>query len=258
MTAIARQRLKRALLDKLAERYDFPVPPGMVEMEFNNIWQQYEARRSARDAAAGSQRGRRAALTREETAEASRRRQRRGGRRTRATPSAAKLGGAATVRCAEPRKPNERDEEARRPSIAAIAERRVRLGLLLAEVGRNNNITVTQDELNQALIREARRHPGYERQVIDYYRQNPEALSNLRAPIFEDKVVDFIVELAKLDERKVSPQELLAGAEAGRGGGTPARRSRPSSSRGQAEARRTERAVAAGGETKWPIISNST
>ena len=91
-----------------------------------------------------------------------------------------------------------------------IAERRVRLGLLLAEVGRSNNITVTQDELNQAITREARRHPGYERQVLDFYRQNPAAIGNLRAPIFEDKVVDFIVELAKVEERKISPQDLLS------------------------------------------------
>jgi trigger factor len=91
-----------------------------------------------------------------------------------------------------------------------IAERRVRLGLLLAEVGRSNNITVTQDELNQAITREARRHPGYERQVLDFYRQNPQAVANLRAPIFEDKVVDFIVELAKVEERKISPQDLLS------------------------------------------------
>jgi trigger factor len=82
--------------------------------------------------------------------------------------------------------------------------------LLLAEVGRSNNITVTQDELNQAITREARRHPGYERQVLDFYRQNPEAVANLRAPIFEDKVVDFIVELAKVEERKISPQDLLS------------------------------------------------
>jgi trigger factor len=86
----------------------------------------------------------------------------------------------------------------------------VRLGLLLAEVGRSNNITVTQDEMNQAITREARRHPGYERQVLDFYRQHPEAVANLRAPIFEDKVIDFIVELAKVDERRISPQELLA------------------------------------------------
>jgi len=72
---------------------------------------------------------------------------------------------------------------------------------------------VSQEELNQALTQEARRHPGYERQVIDYYRQNPDALNNLRAPIFEEKVVDFIVELAKPEERKVSPQELVSAGE---------------------------------------------
>ncbi len=106
------------------------------------------------------------------------------------------------------------DEEEAKAEFRRIAERRVRLGLLLAEVGRNNNITVGQDELNQALAQEARRHPGYERQVIDYYRQNQDALNNLRAPLFEEKVVDFIVELAKPEERRVAPQELLAGGEA--------------------------------------------
>ena len=115
----------------------------------------------------------------------------------------------------EPAATEDGDDEKARAEFQRIAERRVRLGLLLAEVGRNNNITVSQEEVNQALIQEARRHPGYERQVIDYYRQNPDALNNLRAPIFEDKVVDFIVELAKPTERKVAPQELLAAAADG-------------------------------------------
>ncbi len=116
-------------------------------------------------------------------------------------------------------------EEALKADYRKIAERRVRLGLLLAEVGRSNNITVTQDETNQAITREARRHSGYERQVLDFYRQNPEAIANLRAPIFEDKVIDFIVELAKVEERKITPQELLStpdldeeAAETARGG----------------------------------------
>ena len=90
----------------------------------------------------------------------------------------------------------------------------MRLGLLLAEAGRANNITVTQEELNQALAQEARRHPGYERQVIDFYRKSPEAINNIRAPIFEEKVVDFILELAKPAERKVSAQELMTDAVA--------------------------------------------
>ena len=102
------------------------------------------------------------------------------------------------------------NEETARAEYRRIAERRVRLGLLLAEVGRKNNITVTPDEVNQAITREARRHAGYERQVLDFYRQNPGAIDTLRAPIFEDKVIDFIVELAKIGERKVTPQELLA------------------------------------------------
>jgi hypothetical protein len=114
----------------------------------------------------------------------------------------------------EPATTEDEDDEKARAEFQRIAERRVRLGLLLAEVGRNNNIMVSQEEVNQALIQEARRHQGYERQVIDYYRQNPDALNNLRAPIFEDKVVDFIVELAKPTERKVAPQELLAAASA--------------------------------------------
>ena len=71
-------------------------------------------------------------------------------------------------------------------------------------------LQVSQEELNQALLQEARRHPGYERQVFDYYRNNPDALNNLRVPIFEDKVVDFIFDLAKPAERGVTPQELLA------------------------------------------------
>ena len=69
---------------------------------------------------------------------------------------------------------------------------------------------MTPDEVNQAITREARRLPGYERQVLDFYRQNPGAIDNLRAPIFEDKVIDFILELAKIGERKITPEELLA------------------------------------------------
>ena len=111
-------------------------------------------------------------------------------------------------RLRRPEAPPTRPQEVRR-----IAERRVRLGLLLAEVGRNNNIQVSQEELNQALLQEARRHPGYERQVFDYYRQNSDALNNLRVPIFEDKVVDFIFELAKPAERSVTPQELMAAGQ---------------------------------------------
>jgi len=101
-----------------------------------------------------------------------------------------------------------KDDEAVKAEYRDIAERRVRLGLLLSEVGRLNQIEVTQDEVNKALFMEAQRHPGQEQQVIEFYRQNPEAQAQLRAPIFEDKVIDFIIDLAKVSEREVSPEEL--------------------------------------------------
>lgn len=87
-----------------------------------------------------------------------------------------------------------------------IAKRRVKLGLLLSEVGRINNIQVPNEDLSRAVMAEARRYPGQEKQVIEYFQKTPEALNQLRAPIYEEKVVDFILDLAKLDERKVSPK----------------------------------------------------
>ena len=90
----------------------------------------------------------------------------------------------------------------------AIAERRVRLGLVLSEVGTLNNIDVSQEDLNRALNAEARRHPGQEQAVVDYYRRTPEAMESLRAPVFEEKVVDFILEMAAITEKKVPLEEL--------------------------------------------------
>lgn len=104
--------------------------------------------------------------------------------------------------------PAEQNEDELRAECRAIAERRVRLGLLLGEVGRINNISVTPEEVNKALYAEAARHPGREKQVLEFYRKVPEALANLRAPIFEDKVVDFILEMAQLSEREVDAEEL--------------------------------------------------
>jgi trigger factor len=102
----------------------------------------------------------------------------------------------------------EKTEEQLRDEYRAIAERRVRLGLLLAEVGRRNNLQVTPEEINRAVAAEAQRYPGQERHVMDFYRQNPQALDSIRAPIYEDKVVDFILEMAKVNERTVSAEEL--------------------------------------------------
>jgi trigger factor len=162
--SIARQRLKRTLLDRLAERHEFPVPEGMVDIEFEGIWRQLEQERE-RQKAAGEK---------EE----------------------------------EPF-----DEAAAKAEYREIAVRRVRLGLLLAEVGRTHNITVAPEEINRALTEQARRFPGQERQIIEHYREHPEAIDHIRAPIFEDKVIDFILERAKVTERSVPPSELLKDEE---------------------------------------------
>jgi len=155
---VARARLKRALLDVLADQHSFEVPPGMVDMEFQQIWEQVE-----RD------------LERQEK----------------------------TI--ADLDKP----EEEARAEYREIAERRVRLGLLLSEVGRLNNLEVTQDEVNRAVAEQASRFPGQERQIFEFYQNNPEMRAQLQAPLMEDKVVDFILEMADISERKVSVEELM-------------------------------------------------
>jgi trigger factor len=99
-------------------------------------------------------------------------------------------------------------EEKAKAEYRAIAERRVRLGLVLAEIGEKNNITVTEDELSRAVMDRARQFAGQEQRVWDYYRQNPQAVAALRAPIFEEKVVDFLLELASVKDSKVSREEL--------------------------------------------------
>jgi trigger factor len=100
-------------------------------------------------------------------------------------------------------------EEKAKAEYRAIAERRVRLGLVLAEIGEKNNITVSDDELSRAVMDRARQFAGQEQRVWDYYRQNPQAVAALRAPIFEEKVVDFLLELASVKESKVSREELF-------------------------------------------------
>jgi trigger factor len=154
---VSRSMIKRQLLDKLADSHKFAVPEGLVEGEFNAIWQRVEE----------------------------------------AKKSGQKL---------------EDDEEKMRKEYREIAERRIRLGLLLADVGRSNSIDVTPEELNQAVMREAMRYPGQERQVLEFYGKNAELKEQLRAPIFEEKTVDFILELAKVNEKSVTPEELLKAA----------------------------------------------
>jgi trigger factor len=104
-------------------------------------------------------------------------------------------------------------EEKARDEYRAIAERRVRLGLVLAEIGEKNKITVTEDEITRAIVERARQVPGREQEVWEYYRKNPGAVAGIRAPIFEEKVVDFLVELAAVTEKQVAREELLKDEE---------------------------------------------
>ena len=156
---IARMHTKRALLDALAETHSFDVPAGMVDLEFNSIWQQFE----------------------------------------------------------EAKKNNQLDEDEKAKSeddlkteYRQIAERRVRLGLLLAEIANENKITLTQEDLTNAVMAEARRYPGQEKIVFEYYQKNPQALDALKAPMFEEKVVDHVLTVVKINEQALSAEELYA------------------------------------------------
>ena len=154
----SREKIKRQLLDKLDKLYSFELPEGLVDQEFNSIWEQ---------------------VAREQQAS---------GRTF----------------------PDENTtEEAARADYRKIAERRVRLGLLLAEVGTKAEVKVADEEMTQALVARARSFPGQEKQVWDFYRNNSQALAELRAPIYEEKVVDHILGLAKVEELKVTREELL-------------------------------------------------
>ena len=154
----ARFKLKRALLDELDKAHDFPLPPKMVDAEFDGIWGQVQADKEA-------------------------------GRL--------------------PEEDAKKSEKKLKDEYRKIAERRVRLGLVLAEIGRANNVQVSDQELNNAIMNEARNYPGQERQVLDFYRQNPNAAAQMRAPIYEEKVCDLIFDTAKVTDSKITKEELL-------------------------------------------------
>jgi trigger factor len=154
-----RFKTKRALLDVLDSKHDFPLPPKMVENEFAAIWRQLEADKA-----------REGGLSEEDAG---------------------------------------KSEEQLRAEYRKIAERRVRLGLLLAEIGRENNVTVSEQELAEAMRQEAMRYGPQAQQVFDFLRREPAAQAQLRAPIFEEKVVDLILGKAKVEDAKTSREELL-------------------------------------------------
>ncbi len=107
-----------------------------------------------------------------------------------------------------------KDEDTLKAEYRAIAERRVRLGLLLAEIGRSQGVQVTAEEMTRAMRAEAAKYGGQEAQVMEFFRKTPQAAESLRGPIFEDKVVDYILDQATVDERTVTPEELAAEPEA--------------------------------------------
>ncbi len=155
---VSRAKLKRALLDVLDKRYTFELPEGLVEQEFNGIWQQVQAEQQ---------------------------------------------------RTGKTFADENTTEEKAREEYMTIAKRRVRLGLLLAEVGDKAELKVTDDELSAALVERVRQFPGQEKAVWDYYRNNPEALASVRAPIYEEKVVDHIIAQAKVTDKPVTKEELM-------------------------------------------------
>jgi trigger factor len=154
----SRLHLKRRILDALDNVHAFPLPPAMVESEFQNIWAQVEAE-----------------LKREGK-------------------TAAEEGGS---------------EEELRAEYRRIAERRVRLGLVLGKLGEQNGITISGEEVQRAIMARARQFPGQEQQVFQLYSQNQQAQAEIRAPLFEDKVVDFIAELAEVTDKKVDKETLF-------------------------------------------------
>src|SRR5580765_13800 len=152
-----RQRVKRALLDRLDDSHRFEAPPSLVEEEFSLMWNSIKAEMES---------------------------------------SGKTFADENTT------------EDAAKEEYQKIADRRVRLGLVLSEIGEKNKITVSDDEVSRAVIERARSMPGREKEVWDYYRNNANALAQLRAPIYEDKVVDFLLELANVTEKKVTREEL--------------------------------------------------
>jgi trigger factor len=109
-------------------------------------------------------------------------------------------------------------EDEARAEYRKIAERRVRLGLVIAEIGDKNQIKVTDEEVQRAVVDRARQFPGQEQQVWDFYRNNPQVVASLRAPIYEEKVVDFLTELANVTEKKVAREELYKEDDEGKSG----------------------------------------
>ena len=222
LKTMSRMRLKRALLDRLDALYTFPLPKGLVDREIAVVARQLAGETKAAEHDAGHSGAEENAHTEghadgpaaDALADAPAHAHSHAdddpdhvhgpgcGHDHAAGEGRTDAGPAAAVTDAE------------RAEYGRLAERRVRLGLVLAEIGRNNNLQVTVDELGKAMVAEARRFPGQEQAVLDFFRRSAEAKEALAAPILEEKVVDFMLEMAKVRERKVPVDELLRDADA--------------------------------------------
>jgi trigger factor len=105
---------------------------------------------------------------------------------------------------------NDKETKEQKKELEAISLRRVKVGLLLSDLGRKNNVEVTQDEVRSEVFRMARNYPGQEQQVLEFYQKNPQALEQLKGPILEDKVVDYLFENVQTKETKISSEKLQA------------------------------------------------
>ncbi len=156
--SMTRQKIKRQILDALDADYDFEIPEGLLEIEFNNIWAQVnddlkKAGRSFEDEGV--------------------------------------------------------TEEQAQEEYRVLAQRRVRLGLVLSEIGMKVGVKVSEGELKAAVFDQVRQYPGQEKEIMDFFRKTPEAVANLRAPIFEEKVIDHLLARIKITDKEVTVEELM-------------------------------------------------
>ncbi len=184
---LSRMKLKRVLLDRLAEMHDFELPSGIVDREFQNIVQQFKAEKAG--TGSGQNHEHDHDHDHDHEHDHDHRHDHDHGH--------------------EHEKADADLTDEQRTEYRGLAERRVRLGVLLAEIGRVNNLRVTDDELTRAMYAEAQRFPGQEQMVFEYFRKEPKAKEALAAPVLEDKVVDFILEMAAVTDRNVSANEIV-------------------------------------------------
>ncbi len=156
--SVAREKSKRALFDLLDETYDFDMPQGLLDSEFDAIWRNFEA---------------------------------------------AKKNG----RISEEDKAKSDDDM--KAELRGVSTRRVKLGLILAEIGNEHKIDVSDDELRRAIMSEAQKYQGQEQRVLEFYQKTPQAVMELRGPMFEDKVVDYILETANVTLKPAGKKELF-------------------------------------------------